>query len=115
MHEAWFSWHASLWQNRLCLVLPTAGPGLLHSACRSRLAADVVAASPTPIVHHQAKALQLRLLVRHMTRCVFHLSDTALLLMHGKAIAGSVHASVEVTHGRCHHCCWCLDVTPLET
>lgn len=87
VHEAWYSWHASLWQNRLCLLLPTAGPGLLHSACRSRLAADVVAASSTPIVHHQAKALQLQLLVRHMTRCVIYPSDLALLLMHGNVAA----------------------------
>lgn len=70
LHEAWFSWHASLWQNRLCHVVPTAGPALLHSATRSRLAADVVAAASTPIVHHQAKALQLQLLVRHMARCL---------------------------------------------
>ena len=82
MHEAWYSWHASLWQNRLCLVLPTAGPGLLHNACRSRLAADAVVASSTPIVHHQAKALQLQLLVRHMARCVFDSFDTALLIVY---------------------------------
>lgn len=97
LHELWYSWHASLWQNRLCLVLPTAGPALLHSACRNRLATDLVAASSsTPIVHHQAKALQLQLLVRHMARCVFYLIDTALLLMHRNAAACSFHASVEV-------------------
>lgn len=114
VHEAWYSWHASLWQNRLCLMLPTAGPGLLHSACRSRLAADVVAASSTPIVHHQAKALQLQLLVRHMTRCVIYLSDMALLLMHGNAIACSCHASFAVAHGHGHHRYRCLDVMLVE-
>ena len=68
VHEAWYSWHTSLWQNRLCLALPTAGAGLLHSASRVRLASDIAAGTATPIAHHQAKALQLQLLVRHMAR-----------------------------------------------
>lgn len=106
MHEAWYSWHASLWQNRLCLLLPTTGPGLLHSACRSRLAADVVAAPSTPIVHHQAKALQLQLLVRHMARCVFESFDLALLIVYRNAHACSFHALMEVAQGLCRHWCW---------
>lgn len=81
VHEAWYSWHSSLWQNRLCHMLPTAGAGLLHSASRSRLAADITAGSAiTPIMHHQAKALQLQLLVRHMARCDCSLMSVRLLL-----------------------------------
>lgn len=68
IHEAWFCWHQALWQNRLCKVLPAQGPLLLHGASRSRLAVDIVCASPTPIMHHQAKALQLQLLTRHLAR-----------------------------------------------
>lgn len=68
LHEAWFSWHTSLWQNRASCVLPSSGPVLLHGASRSRLAADVFGAAATPIMHHQAKALQLQLLVRHLAR-----------------------------------------------
>ena len=68
VHEAWYCWHQTLWQNRLSHVLPAQGPLLLQGASRSRLAADVVGGSPTPIMHHQAKALQLQLLVRHLAR-----------------------------------------------
>lgn len=88
LHEAWYSWHTSLWQNRLCGALPTAGAGLLHNASRSRLAADVAAGTATPIMHHQAKSLQLQLLVRHMARCVLF----ALLL--------SVHCLLWMCPGR---------------
>ncbi|KAL0049173.1 hypothetical protein WJX82_008148 [Trebouxia sp. C0006] len=68
VHEAWYSWHQALWHNRLAHAVPANGPLLLQGATRSRLAADVVFASATPILHHQAKALQLQLLVRHMAR-----------------------------------------------
>jgi len=68
IHEAWYSWHQALWHNRLAHTLLANGPLLLQGASRSRLAADVVSASATPILHHQAKALQLQLLVRHMAR-----------------------------------------------
>ncbi len=68
VHGAWYSWHQALWHNRLAYTVPANGPLLLQGATRSRLAADVVAASAMPILHHQAKALQLQLLVRHMAR-----------------------------------------------
>ena len=68
IHEAWYSWHQALWHNRVAHTVPAIGPLLLQGATRSRLAADVVSASATPILHHQAKALQLQLLVRHMAR-----------------------------------------------
>ncbi len=74
VHEAWYSWHQALWHNRLAHTVPANGPLLLHGATRSRLAADVVSASATPILHHQAKALQLQLLVRHMARYALHVS-----------------------------------------
>ena len=71
VHEAWYSWHQGLWGTRLSLVAPVEGPLLLHAATRSRLGADVVAGgAATPIMQHQAKALQLQLLVRHMARYV---------------------------------------------
>ena len=68
IHEAWYCWHEALWQNRLSHALPAEGPLLLHKATRSRLAVDVVFGPPTPIMQHQAKALQLQLLARHMAR-----------------------------------------------
>ncbi|KAL0028971.1 hypothetical protein WJX77_009058 [Trebouxia sp. C0004] len=68
VHEAWYSWHQALWHNRLAHTVPANGPLLLQGATRSRLAADVVSAAATPILYHQAKALQLQLLVRHMSR-----------------------------------------------
>ena len=74
VHEAWYSWHQALWHNRLAHTVPANGPLLLQGATRSRLAADVVFASATPILHHQAKALQLQLLVRHMARYASHVS-----------------------------------------
>ena len=77
VHEAWFNWHTSLWQNRASHVLPVSGPVLLHGASRSRLAADVSSAAATPIMHHQAKALQLQLLVRHLARYTTALHVTA--------------------------------------
>lgn len=78
VHEAWYSWHQALWHNRLAHAVPANGPLLLQAATRSRLAADVVFASATPILHHQAKALQLQLLVRHMARSAFSLSTSLL-------------------------------------
>ena len=74
VHEAWYSWHQALWHNRLAHTVPANGPLLLQGATRSRLAADVVFASATPILHHQAKALQLQMLVRHMARYASYVS-----------------------------------------
>ena len=79
IQEAWYSWHLTLWHNRLAHAVPANGPLLLQGATRSRLAADVVSASATPILHHQAKALQLQLLVRHMARYAFCACSSSLL------------------------------------
>ena len=64
----WYKWHSSLWDNHLSTATDNQGPLLLHGAMRSRLAVKLVQGPASPIKQHQAKALQLQLLIRHLTR-----------------------------------------------
>ena len=80
LHELWYKWHSSLWDNYLSTATDSEGPLLLHGAMRSRLAVKLVQGPATPIKHHQAKALQLQLLIRHLTRCACLLPAACCLL-----------------------------------
>lgn len=68
IHEVWFKWHSALWSNRASAITGSQGPLLLHGAMRSRLEVDMAQGGVSPIKHHQAKALQLKLMIRHLTR-----------------------------------------------
>lgn len=89
IHQSCFNWHKALWQKQLCQATGVQGPLLLHGAVRSQLAVDVVQGAATPIKHHQAKAVQLQLLVRHLSRSAHSLTCLHPLL---SGIVSSIRA-----------------------
>ena len=63
-----FDWHEAVWHKQLSEATGAQGPLLLHGAAMSKLAVGLVQGPATPIKHHQAKAAQLQLLVRQLSR-----------------------------------------------